>query len=181
MRLLQQIPWLVLAGIHVFFLLNLMENDATPIWIKWLIMPTIALLIIGYLSLRSTKEAHSKLETLLTPLVMCATGLLTYYLSIELSLGPVIAAGTIGFLASYLPVFFKSRTAAAMPAPIYCATFVGMCGTYLTESYLFIAFAGLSASVLYLMSRDGFNGIGGKYGSLAFGGIALVALIFGEL
>ena len=181
MIVLRQIPWLVLGGIHVFFLLNLMEHDATPVWVKWLVLPTIALLLIGYLSLPTTKKTHSKTETLITPFAVCAAGLLTYFLGIELTFGPVIAAAGIGFLASYLPTFFKARSLANLPAPIYCGTFVGMCGTYLTESYFFIAYAGLCAGVLYLMSRDGFNGIGGKYGSLAFGGIVLATLIFGEL
>lgn len=117
---------------------------------------------------------------MLTPFVISAAGLLTYFLSIDLTIGPVIAAAGIGFLASYLPTFFKSPIVATLPAPIYCGTFVGMCGTYLTEDYFFISYAGLSAGLLYLMSRNGFNGIGGKLGSIAFGGIVLVVLIFGE-
>lgn len=172
---------LVLGAIHLVFLTCLFIDEGTSFRIKLVVLSSLIFLVLGYARFSNAAGSYSKIETLLVPFVIASVGVCTYYLSIDLALGPVIAAAGIAFVGSYLPVLFKSPYASTLPAPIYCGTFVGMCGTYLTEDYFFIAYAGLSAGILFLLTRDAFNGMGGKMGTIAFGGVWIVSFIYSAL
>ena len=87
----------------------------------------------------------------------------------------------IGFIASYLPTLSKSPFLSSLPVPIYCGTFVGMCSSLLAKDYFFVAYAGIVAGLIYVSTRNVLNGIGGKLGTIAFGGVVVVAFIFEQL
>ena len=138
------------------------------------------MLIVGYFLAPRTQAIHPKIETLLYPFIVALAGILTYYVSVDLHFGPVIASAGIGFIASYFTIF-KSSFLKTLPAPLYCGTFVGMCGSFHAEDYFFVAYAGLIAGIIYILTRDALNGIGGKLGSIAFGGVVIVSFIFSQL
>ena len=181
MSLRSVVSLLVLGGIHLFFLVGLMLDESLSFELNLVRLSCLIFVVLGYARFSNPVGTYTKIETLLTPFVITVAGICTYSISIDLALGPVIAAAGIAFIGSYIPNLFKSPTAAALPAPIYCGSFVGMCGTYLTEDYFFIAHAGLSAGIVYLLTRDAFNGMGGKLGTIAFGGISVVAFIYEAL
>ncbi|MGB1205196.1 MAG: hypothetical protein ACPG5B_06090 [Chitinophagales bacterium] len=102
-----------------------------------------------------------------------------YILNIYGNLGSVLAAGIVGTLASFLPTISKeSAYLKKLPATIYCGTFVGMSSVAVVPSISFAMAAGILAGVLFMLSKNLFLGIGGKLGTIAFGGVAMVSLIY---
>jgi hypothetical protein len=176
----QGISLFVLGAIHLVFLLTLILEPSINVGVKAVVFASLALLIIGYARAPRTEAIHPKIETLLYPFIIALAGVLTYSVSIDLHFGPVIASAGIGFIASYLTLF-KSSFLKTLPVPIYCGTFVGMCSSFHAEDYFFVAYAGLVAGVIYILTRDALNGIGGKLGTIAFGGVVVVSFIFSQL
>lgn len=86
----------------------------------------------------------------------------TFYLSVGLGLGPVVAAGLVGIVAS---VFLPKRD-----VPIYCGAFVGMSCRTAFRCYPCLVIAGVIAGIVFVASKDVFNGFGGKLGTIAFFG-----------
>lgn len=177
----QGISFLFLAAIHLVFIAVFFLDDSTSFGVKSVILSSAILLIFGYFRAPKSEARHSKIETLAFPFVIAAAGVLTYYFITDLAVGPVVASAGIGSIASYFPNIFKSDFLKSLPDPIYCGTFVGMCGSFLTEDYFFISYAGLAAGVIYILTRDALNGVGGKLGTIAFGGVVIVSFIFGLL
>lgn len=95
-------------------------------------------------------------------------GLAAYALSHEFGLGPVIAASLVGLLASLI---WPETSIAA-----YCGAFVGMTSDILFFNYWEVALAGLIAGGVYIMTKDVFNGFGGKLGTIALVGTSLTCL-----
>lgn len=176
----QGISILALGAIHLAFLVVLIDGNANRVAVQSLILSSLVLLIVGYARAPKSEATHPKIETLLYPFVIAAAGVFTFYLSVGLSLGPVIASASVGFIASYLTVF-KSSFLKTLAVPIYCGTFVGMCSSFIAEDYFFVSYAGLVAGIIYLITRDALNGIGGKLGTIAFGGVVIVSFIFSLL
>ena len=58
---------------------------------------------------------------------------------------------------------------------------MGMCSSLLAKDYFFVAYAGIVAGLIYVSTRNVLNGIGGKLGTIAFGGVVVVAFIFEQL
>ena len=182
----QGISLLVLGAIHLVFLLTFILEPRTDFGVKAIILSSLVLLIVAYARVPRSVAVYSKAETLLYPFVIALAGVLTYYVSVDLQSdgyrnGPVIASAGIGFIASYIPTFSKTGFLKSLPVPIYCGTFVGMCSSFHAENYFFLAYAGLVAGVIYLLTRDALKGIGGKLGTIAFGGVVVVSFIFSQL
>ncbi|MBL7558942.1 hypothetical protein JAO71_03915 [Olleya sp. YSTF-M6] len=104
--------------------------------------------------------------------------ILCYILNIVFGLGSVLAAGIVGFLASFLPALnSQSNYLKQLPTVIYCGAFVGMSSVQITPSMGFVIAAGVITGLLYMPSKNLFLGIGGKLGALAFAGVIIVSLI----
>ena len=116
----------------------------------------------------SSVEPGDKFLWLSQGLAVILGGLAAYALSHELGLGPVIAASLVGLLASLI---WPETSIAA-----YCGAFVGMTSDILFFNYWEVAVAGLIAGGVYIMTRDVFNGFGGKLGTIALVGTALTCL-----
>ena len=144
--------------------------------IRLALISSFFLLIVGYEYSPRSEGTYSKPVNFIDPLVIAVAGLLTFYLSIDFKLGPVIASAGVGFVASYLSLF-KSSLVKSLPIPIYCGSFVGMCSSALTGDYFFVMYAGFAAGIIYLLTRDALNGVGGKLGTIAFGGVVVVSFI----
>lgn len=178
----QGISLLILGAIHLTFLLVLTLHDPTSLGIQFATLASLVLLFIGYGRIPRSHSRLSAKDFIVLSIVIELSGILTYYVSIDLHLGPVIASAGIGFIASYLPKLAKFPFLSSLPAPIYCGTFVGMCcSTLLVKDYFFVAYSGIIAGLIYVSTRNVLNGIGGKLGTIAFGGVVIVAFIFGQL
>ena len=92
-------------------------------------------------------------------------GMITFAISHDLGLGPVIATCVIALLAHM--IMPKYSVAA------YCGSFVGMTSNLLFYNYAEVALASLIAAVVFYLTRDVFNGFGGKLGTIALVGTAI--------
>lgn len=176
----QGISLFLIGAVHLIFLLTLFFEPTLNLGIKAVFLSSFVMLIVGYARVPRTSAIHPKNETLFYPFIIALAGVLTFFASVDLHLGPVVASAGIGFIVSYFTLF-KSSFLKTLPVPIYCGTFVGMCSSFLAEDYFFVAYAGLVAGVIYILTRDTLNGIGGKLGTIAFGGVVVVSFIFSQL
>ncbi|WP_350343307.1 hypothetical protein PRVXT_002599 [Proteinivorax tanatarense] len=97
---------------------------------------------------------------------------ITYFLSVELQLGAVVAAGAVGVLAALV--------VPKLGAPLYTGAFVGMASEALLSSYISIIVAGAIAGIVFVISKIVFNGFGGKFGTIAFTGCIVTGLLTGQ-
>jgi len=86
-------------------------------------------------------------------------GIITYGMSHDLGLGPVISASVIALLAHMIAP--KYSVAA------YCGSFVGMTSNLLLYNYQEVALASFIAGIVFFLTSDVFNGFGGKLGTIA--------------
>lgn len=141
--------------------------------------------VIGFLALFSlvkmAHESHKKpTKNYLLTLFVTLGAFLTYIINLKLDTGPVIASAFIGTLGSLIPVIFrniKNRIVKEIPPAIYCGTFVGMTSASIGATHWFIILSGFIAGILYVLSTNTFVGVGGKLGTIAFGGVAFVFLL----
>jgi len=94
----------------------------------------------------------------------------TYEISHTLALGAVVASAVVGLMAAAI---FPNHGAA-----IYCGSFVGMCSSSYLTGFHDLMVAALIAGMLFSISEDVFPGMGGKLGTIAFGGALLAGLSF---
>ncbi|TVR04758.1 MAG: hypothetical protein EA403_04495 [Spirochaetaceae bacterium] len=85
----------------------------------------------------------------------------TFWISTDLALGPVVASGLVGIFAA---AFLKPYA-----APIFAGSFVGMASSGLFD-YPTIIIAGMLAGGVFVVGKHVFNGFGGKLGTTAWAG-----------
>ena len=96
-------------------------------------------------------------------------GGLTGLLSLELGLGPVVAASLIGILAHLeVPKY---------GVPAYTGAFVGMTSNALLFNRYEVIIASVLAGFVYILTRKLFAGVGGKLGTIALIGVTITGLI----
>ena len=95
----------------------------------------------------------------------------TYLLSVDIGLGPVVASALVGLCA-----YLLSETYAA---PAYCGSFVGMATPVAGADLAAVSVAGVVAAVVFVAAKRAFNGFGGKLGTTAFVGCLAVAAVGG--
>tara|TARA_R100001369_G_scaffold92896_1_gene141114 strand:- start:139902 stop:140459 length:558 start_codon:yes stop_codon:yes gene_type:complete len=140
---------------------------------------------IGFLALFSlvkmTHDSHEKpAKNYILILLVTLGALFTYLINIKLNTGPVIAAALIGTLSSAIPYFLtdkKSILIKEIPPAVYCGTFVGMTSGNVGATYWFITLAGIISGLLYILATNTFVGVGGKLGTVAFGGVAFIFVL----
>ena len=95
-----------------------------------------------------------------------AGGIITFGMSHDLGLGPVISASVIALIAYMLVP--KYSVAA------YCGSFVGMTSNLLLYNYREVALVSLIAGIVFYLTSDVFNGFGGKLGTIALFSTAII-------
>ena len=65
-----------------------------------------------------------------------------------------------------------------IPVSIYCGAFVGMSSVDTSPSILFVFAAGCVAGLLLMVTKNLYLGVGGKLGTIAFGGVILSSLMY---
>jgi hypothetical protein len=101
-------------------------------------------------------------------LAVTVAGPVTYALSVWLGQGPVVASALVGLLAAL--------TRGEQAAAAYCGSFVGMVSATMFPTVVPVVAASLAASVVYGLGKRVFGGFGGKLGTTAFVGCAVVVL-----
>lgn len=119
-------------------------------------------------SLKVTRKTNWDKRHLWVFLDVTVGALVTFTLSVDFGLGPVVAAGLVGVLAA---AFFRRHEVA-----IYCGAFVGMVSESLLPSHWHVLLAASIATVVFLISKSVFNGFGGKLGTIAL--IGCTAAVF---
>ncbi len=127
---------------------------------------------VGIRTAAQEKNRLSKAEALDFLAVVGGT-LVTFALSVNRGLGPVVAAGLVGVLAS---LFIRRHDVAA-----YCGAFVGMsCGIELFITYGGVVLAGVIAGFIFVFSKQAFQGFGGKLGTIALLGCIMATILIGR-
>ena len=98
-----------------------------------------------------------------------AAAILTYWLSITLNHGPVLASSAVGVAGGLLLPAISPETGPLLAVVVICATFTGMTAPKRFASPLPMIAAGLLTGIIFLYSVPVFGGTGGKLGTIAFG------------
>lgn len=93
---------------------------------------------------------------------------LTYWLSVDAGLGPVVASAAVGLAAGVVVPRVDSAA--------YCGSFVGMISPAVFADVPLVLAAGAAAAGLFVAARGAFDGFGGKLGTTALFGCLVVAL-----
>lgn len=102
-----------------------------------------------------------------------------YLLNTSTDLGSVLSVGITGAVASFAPsIDKKSAYLSKLPAAIYCGAFIGMSSVKIAPSISFVIAAGILAGLFFMLAKNLFVGIGGKFGSIAFGSMVIISLIY---
>lgn len=164
----------IFPAIHLAFLLPALWNFKILHQVigNWTILGLIGIiLILSFYFYRSEiKKTEQSALNLFIPIGIFLGSFSTFFLNHELGFGPVIAAGIIGLLGSFSNQI-SIKNSSLLPASIYCGAFVGMSAELTDYPFVFIGISSLFASIFYQLTNEKLNGIGGKLGSIAFGGV----------
>ena len=98
-----------------------------------------------------------------------AAAILTYWLSVTLHHGPVLASSAVGVAGGLLLPAIFPETGELLAVVVICATFTGMTASKRFSAPLAMVAAGLLTGIVFLYSVPVFGGTGGKLGAIAFG------------
>lgn len=121
---------------------------------------------------QNTSKKSGTKRLLFEFLAVLLGGILAFFLTHDLGLGAVVAASLVGILA-YLVI-------PKYGVPAYCGAFVGMTSNLLLFNYPEVALAGFIAGIVFILTRDVFNGFGGKLGTIALIGTAVTGMSLGR-
>lgn len=96
--------------------------------------------------------------------------LVTYFVSVYLGVGGVLASGSVGLLGA---LFFKPYAVG-----IFCGSFLGMTSPELLNLPIYFA-ASMFVGLLFVVVKDVFNGYGGKLGTTALSAAMIITLLSG--
>lgn len=105
-------------------------------------------------------------------LAVVVGGVFTFFLSVDIGLGAVIAASVVGIFADMIVPDYG--------VPAYCGAFVGMSSNALFFNQTEMVFASAVAGLIYVLTRDVFGGFGGKLGTIAFIGASVATFALGR-
>ncbi len=158
----------------LFLIAILLENSTINLIL-------ISSILVNFLFGVYKTQAHRKnnlIENYSLIVWLILGALACYALNVTCGLGSVLAASIVGTVASFIPsVKRDSNYLKKLPAPIYCGAFVGMSSTIVAPSFLFVFFAASIAGLLFILSQHVFVGVGGKLGTIAFGGVVLSSFL----
>jgi hypothetical protein len=89
-----------------------------------------------------------------------------------LGMGPVVAASLVGVIVAVMVPKFA--------VPAYCGAFIGMASCILFETYGHLTVTGIVAGAVFVLSKNAFNGYGGKLGTTALTGCILSSVFAGK-
>lgn len=99
-------------------------------------------------------------------------GVVTFAISHNLGLGPVISTSVIALLAYIIIPEYS--------VAVYCGSFVGMTSNLLFYNFQEVALASLISAIVFFLTSDVFNGFGGKLGTIALVGSSITCHSLGR-
>ncbi|QCR23424.1 hypothetical protein [Pontibacter sp. SGAir0037] len=176
-KLIKKLPFLLIILLQTSFLLAIVLEKLNIVPILIFVVAISILVLIAYTKVPTHQDKHLR-EDFFAVVFVVLGAVLTFYLNVTIQLGPVIAAGTTGTIASFIPELNrKSVLLREVPASAYCGAFVGMSSPSIAGNIVFILFASFVAGLLLVFSKNIFRGFGGKLGTIAFGGVAVAYII----
>ncbi|MFW6298336.1 MAG: hypothetical protein ACOC14_01520 [Bacillota bacterium] len=116
-----------------------------------------------------TSYAFMSKAAMLDFITVFTGGVITYGLAAFIGVNAVLASGLVGVLAALL---VKPYAVA-----IFCGSFIGMSSPELLSFPNFLV-AAFIASILFVLTKDVFNGVGGKLGTIALSGVFIACALF---
>ncbi|MEN7548088.1 hypothetical protein AAG747_09210 [Rapidithrix thailandica] len=175
-RIIRGTSFLVIVILHMVFIASILfeKINTTPILV---IMCMISVFVtLAYVKVPLRHDTHF-MDDFSVVLLVALGAAISYYFNIQLGLGPVLSVGLIGTVASFVPkINKKSERLQLVPGSIYCGSFIGMTKPSIATDWHFVLLAGTLAGILLVFSKGVFHGMGGKLGTIAFGGVALASL-----
>ena len=150
-------------------------------WAMFLLL-AIGLLLAFSHRRKTLHQAGTDRESITAALAVPLGTMACFMLQTQFSCGPVLAASTVGLAGSFIPGLFPDRHLwKAIPSAVYCGAFVGMSSNNVLDSWSMFLAAGCLAGLAFWVSRNLFQGVGGKLGTLAFAAVVLVVYFQKEL
>jgi hypothetical protein len=109
---------------------------------------------------------------LIAPILLCAViaTAFTYYLSVTLDHGPVLASGSTALISGLiLPNLFHGEVGGTLAVMATCASFAGMSSPKRITNWWAVLAMGLFTGMIYILSMPLAGGAGGKLGTISFG------------
>jgi hypothetical protein len=105
--------------------------------------------------------------------VYCVLGAVaTWYISVTLGRGPVLASGVVGLVGGLLlPSLHGPEVGQILAVGVFCASFAGMSGPDRMDRLYWMVPAGILCAVILVYERPFLCGGGGKLGTAAFGSV----------
>ena len=159
----------VSAVLIVFYIDAFLRGGA---WYSWaffgaLVIPAAIGLIV------TTRHVPRGLRPRVDDVALAAASTLIVAIGVrEWGVSAVLMASAMGVVAALLSLVHGRLAMAA--APIYCGAFAGMTSALVLADWLSVAVSGLLAGLFVSVLRASWEGIGGKLGLLAFGGVFIV-------
>lgn len=178
-KLLRRISLVILVALQLAFIIAIFHDDITKISTISFIGILFFLALFSIIKISHTSSSKPTLGITIIMMVFLGS-LITYYINYQFKTGTVIAAALVGTVSSFIPFILKRRNSEfvnEIPKALYCGAFVGMTSSSVSSGNTFILIASISAGILYAASTNSFLGIGGKLGTIAFGGVAAAFII----
>ncbi len=174
-KVIKTISFLIFILLHLAFLIAIFLEKINNYYVIIFVLLACLLISITYIN-APIDNTDDYIENYLSILFVVFGAVSTYYLNINLELGPVISAGIVGTLSSFTPKI-QSDLLKLFPVAVYCGAFVGMSSLYVAKDINFILLSGFITGVIFIFSKSVFSGFGGKLGTIAFGGVTLTSLL----
>lgn len=103
--------------------------------------------------------------------LLCATvaAVVTYWLSVDLGRGPVMASSIVGLLGGLVLPALVPEGGPLLAVVVICASFTGMSSRQRIPHHLWMTLAGMATGLVFIYSLPVLGGAGGKLGTIAFG------------
>lgn len=162
--------------LHIYFAYCIVQAESFEMSHLVLFLLTLPLLLLG---IKSVVRNGVQLRIDYFEILMVVLGAITtYFMNIQLNLGPLISSGIVGIAGSLLIyIDQESRQIRRFQFAIYCGAFVGMSSTLGLQTINELLSAGICSGVIFVLLTNRLNGIGGKHGAIAFAGVLLTNII----
>jgi len=173
----KQVTFILILLIHFSYVGVLLYSYLENPYIIGGLLLILLMLVVTYIK-KPVRPQHNSLDEIHSIFFVFIGAFSTYVLHTSTVLSAVLAASMVGLVVSFVPNIFKNNiTLQSMPAAVYCGTFVGMTSAVVASGYLFIFLASCITGLLLVSASGVFHNMGGKLGTLAFGGVLLTFVI----
>lgn len=178
-KLLRRTSLVILVALQLAFIIAIFHEDLNKLSILSFIGVLCFLALFSIIKNAHTSSSKPTQGIIILMMVFLGS-IITYYINYEFQTGTVIAAALVGTISSFIPSILNRKNSEfinEIPKALYCGAFVGMTTSAISCGYIFILIASLAAGMLYIASTNTFIGIGGKLGTVAFGGVSMAFIL----